>query len=181
MNTGPFDASDVNAPVGLANFGSISFDPNPLVTVRAEIDNQSGKVVALAFDYEDGTLQVQAFASPRNTQILSEVIKDISENLIAQGSKVTEQSGPFGTELLAQINTPEGDAAMRIFGFEGDRWLLKGSITGKGMDKLSVKTFLEDFFRGIVVDRSEVPLPPRELLPLTLPEGAIVPRSNFDR
>jgi len=33
-------------------------------------------------------------------------------------------------------------------------------------------------FRSIVIRRGQVPLPPRELLPLSLPEGAIVPKAN---
>jgi hypothetical protein len=65
-----------------------------------------------------------------------------------------------------------------MFGFSGDRWLLRGVISGSAISDLESKTELENVFRGIVVRRGEVPLPPRELLPLALPEGAIVPKAN---
>jgi hypothetical protein len=65
-----------------------------------------------------------------------------------------------------------------MFGFSGDRWLLRGVISGSAVSELESKNELEGVFRGIVIRRGQVPLPPRELLPLSLPEGAIVPKAN---
>jgi hypothetical protein len=65
-----------------------------------------------------------------------------------------------------------------MFGVDGDRWLLRGTISGSAIKDINAKAQLEDIFRGIVINRGEVPLPPRELLPLALPAGAIVPKAN---
>ncbi len=179
INTsGPFDSSDLNAPLEVANFGSISFSPNPLVTVRAEVEQSSGKMIAIAFDYKDSSLQVQAFSSPKGISIWEEVLEDITTSLTGQGIAVENQVGPFGMELLAEL--PEGSSRVRMFAFNGDRWLLRGTIAGAAITDLESRTFLEDLFRGIVVHRGETPLPPRELLPLELPAGAIVPKGSLD-
>jgi hypothetical protein len=65
-----------------------------------------------------------------------------------------------------------------MFGFSGDRWLLRGTISGAAISDLEQKSELEDVFRGIVVKRGETPLPPREVLPLELPLGSIVTRAK---
>ena len=179
LNTsGPYDSSDLNAPLEVANFGSISFTPNPLVTVRAEVEQGTGKMVAIAFDYKDSSLQVQAFSSPKGLSIWEEVLEDITSSLTSQGIAVERQVGPFGMEIIAEL--PEGATKVRMFGFNGDRWLLRGTIAGGAIADIEARTFLEDLFRGIVVNRGEVPLPPRELLPLELPAGAIVPKGSLD-
>jgi len=178
---GPFDSSDMHAPVEVANFGSISFIPNPLVIVRAEIEQGTGKMIAIAFDYKASSLQVQAFASPKGISIWDEVLEDITTSLVNQGIAVERQVGPFGMEILAELSdSADSSSRVRMFGFNGDRWLLRGSITGAAVADIESRTFLEDIFRGIVVNRGEVPLPPRELLELELPANAIVPKGSLD-
>jgi hypothetical protein len=178
-NQGPYSKSDLAAPQELVDFGCIAFVPNPLVGVRAEIEEGTQRIVAISFDFQDSTLQVQAFASPKGRGIWEEVLEDISTSLSSQGVAMERHAGPFGIELHADI--PIGDTqtkTVRMFGVDGDRWLLRGTISGSAVSELTSKAELEDIFRGIVVDRGEVPLPPRELLPLNLPAGAIVPKAN---
>lgn len=178
--SGPYDSADVNAPVELANFGSISFVPSPLVTVRAEIEENTGRIVALSFDYKSSSLQVQAFASPKGEPIWEAVLDDIATNLAGQGAEVEKQIGPFGIELFVEVELPGKDLQrVRMFGVNGERWLLKGTVSGKALEDLEERTFLEDFFKACVVTRGELPLPPRELLPLELPSGAIVPKGSL--
>jgi hypothetical protein len=108
-----------------------------------------------------------------------EVLDDISYSLENQGVHKERHSGPFGIELLAEIPLQEKvTKTVRMFGVDGDRWLLRGTISGSAIKDLISKDLLEDIFRGVVVNRGEVPLPPRELLPLALPAGAIVPKAN---
>lgn len=174
---GPYDITDPAAPRDVAIFGSICFVPSSLVTVRAEVEEGTGRIVALAFDYADSTLQVQAFASPKGEPIWDSVLEDIITKLGEQGIAVQRQIGPFGTEILAELNLGTSKSQqIRIFASSGERWLLKAQITGKALQDLEQKTFLEDFFKGFVVNRGELPLPPRELLPLELPSGAITPK-----
>jgi hypothetical protein len=178
-NQGPYDKSDLAAPQELVDFGSIAFVPNPLVSVRAEIEEGTQRIVAISFDYQDSTLQVQAFAIPKGKGLWEEVLDDISSSLENQGVHKERHSGPFGIELLAEIPLQEKvTKTVRMFGVDGDRWLLRGTISGSAIKDLISKDLLEDIFRGVVVNRGEVPLPPRELLPLALPAGAIVPKAN---
>ena len=174
---GPYDAADPLAPHSLASFGSISFVPSPLVAVRAEVEESSGRIVALTFDYRESTLQVQAFASPKGESIWESVLDDIATNLGEQGLATQRQIGPFGTELLAELKL-DGDRLqpVRMFAASGERWLLRATMSGLALTEIEPRAFLEDFFRGFVVNRGEVPLPPRELLPLELPSGAITPK-----
>jgi hypothetical protein len=65
-----------------------------------------------------------------------------------------------------------------MFGFNGDRWLLRGTISGAAISDLNQRLELEDVFRGLVVRRGETPFPPREILPLSLPTGSIVTRAS---
>lgn len=174
---GPFDESDPLSPKELAEFGSIAFVPNPKVNVRAEIEEGTGRMVALSFDYKESSLQVQAFASPKGESLWAEVLSDIIVSLQAQGIPVERHVGPFGEEVQAEMPVGTDEIkTVRMFGFSGERWLLRGVITGLAISDLAIKSELENVFRGIVVRRGEVPLPPRELLPLSLPEGAIVPK-----
>ncbi len=178
-NQGPYDKSDLSAPQELVDFGSIAFVPNPLVNVRAEIEEGTQRIVAISFDYQDSTLQVQAFAMPKGRAMWEEILEDISSSLENQGVQKERHSGPFGIELLAEIPLPDDvTKTVRMFGVDGDRWLLRGTISGSAIKDLLSKDLLEDIFRGMVVNRGEVPLPPRELLPLVLPAGAIVPKAN---
>ncbi len=176
---GPFDESDPNAPTALAEFGSIAFLPNPRVAVRAEIEEGTGRMVALSFDYQDSTLQVQAFASPKGESLWEDVLGDITANLESQGVSLERHLGPFGAEIYAHIPISQDELKpVRMFGLSGDRWLLRGVISGSAVTELESKNELESVFRSIVIRRGQVPLPPRELLPLSLPEGAIVPKAN---
>jgi hypothetical protein len=136
-------------------------------------------MVALSFDYMDSTLQVQAFASPKGDSLWDEVLGDITANLESQGISLERHLGPFGTEIYAHIPISQDELKpVRMFGLSGDRWLLRGVISGSAVSKLEPKNELESVFRSIVIRRGQVPLPPRELLPLSLPEGAIVPKAN---
>lgn len=176
---GPFDEAEYGATEDLAEFGSIAFVPNARVNVRAEIEEGSGRMVALSFDFKDSSLQVQAFASPKGESLWDEVLNDIEVSLESQGIALERHSGPFGQELLAQMPIGADQfKSVRMFGFSGDRWLLRGVISGPAVNEMESRTELENVFRGIVVRRGEVPLPPRELLPLSLPDGAIVPKAR---
>jgi len=178
-NLGPWDSTDLNAPNDLVDFGAISFVPNPNVVVRADIEEATQKVVAISFDYLESVLQVQAFAASKGESLWEQVLADIIENLSSQGILLTQLQGPFGTELLVDLPIASGKVQkVRMFGFDGGRWLLRGTVSGAAVTDLEQRAELEKIFRGLVVNRGETPLPPREILPLTLPLGSITTRAN---
>jgi len=179
INRGPWDSSNLNAPKDLVDFGSISFVPNPNVGVRAEVEEDTQRVVAISFDYKESVLQVQAFASSKSSSLWDEVVEDIFESLTSQSINCEKTSGPHGVEIQAELPLGDGrNQTVRMFGFSGDRWLLRGTISGSAITDLEQRSELEDIFRGLVIRRGETPLPPREILPLELPAGSIVTRAN---
>ncbi|MCX6496701.1 MAG: DUF3710 domain-containing protein [Rhodoluna sp.] len=178
-NRGPWDSNDLNAPSDLVDFGSVAFVPNPNVGVRADIEEGTQRIVAVSFDYMESVLQVQAFAAAKGENLWDEVVKDITESLTSQNISVEQSAGPHGSEI--QVELPLGDGrtqVVRMFGFSGDRWLLRGTISGAAITDLNQRLELEDVFRGLVVRRGETPYPPREILPLSLPTGSIVTKAN---
>ena len=179
-NTGPHDSSDFNAPEDLANFGAISFVPNSLVTVRAEVEIDSQNPVALSFDYKESMLQIQAFASSKGANLWDEIMESMELTLKAQGLDYEKVAGPFGLELVGDVMVSTGNVQkVRMFACSGERWLLRGDMSGLALTDVDQRAELEDIFRGIVINRGETPYPPRERLPLQLPPGAIVPKARL--
>lgn len=177
LNKGPWDSTDLNAPKDLVDFGSVLFVPNPSVGVRADIEESSQRVVAISFDYKESVLQVQAFASSKGSTLWDQVVEDIFTSLSSQNLSTAKIPGPYGIEIHAELPTANGNTQkVRMFGFSGDRWLLRGTISGAAITDPEQRAELEDVFRGLVVRRGETPLPPREILPLELPSGSIVTR-----
>lgn len=178
-NKGPWDIADVQAPKDLVDFGSILFVPNPNVGVRADVEEGTQRVVAISFDYKESVLQVQAFASAKGESIWDEVVNDIVNSLSSQNIANQVTAGPYGPEIVAELPLGDGRShQVRMFGFSGNRWLLRGTISGLAISDVEHRSELEDVFRGLVVNRGEVPLPPREILPLSLPTGSIVTRAS---
>jgi hypothetical protein len=178
-NRGPWDSADLNGPTDLVDFGSIAFVPNQNVGVRADVEEGTQRIVAISFDFMESVLQVQAFASAKGKKLWDEVLNDISESLESQNIDVVQSSGPHGLELEVRLPTSNGNSqVVRMFGFNGDRWLLRGTISGAAISDLNQRLELEDVFRGLVVRRGETPFPPREILPLSLPTGSIVTRAS---
>ena len=61
---------------------------------------------------------------------------------------------------------------IRFLGVDGPRWFLRGVITGPAAERPEVAAPFEEIFAGLVVVRGDHPVPPRELLEITLPEEA---------
>jgi hypothetical protein len=122
---------------------------------------------------------VQAFASSKGSSLWDEVVDDIFTSLTSQKVQAEKVTGPHGSEIHAEIPIGESKSQkVRMFGFSGNRWLLRGTISGAAITDLEQRSELEDVFRGLVVNRGEAPLPPREVLPLQLPTGSIVTRAK---
>lgn len=157
-----------------------------------------GRPVAVLVQYEESAMQLQVFAAPKRSGIWDDVrretAKDIEEE--AQG-QTQEGEGPFGPELLAMIPaalTEEVLAEMpqevreqipqefvdqgwapqiiRFLGVDGPRWFLRGVVQGAALQDPEQARAIEEIFAGVVVVRGDSPMPPRELLELSLPAGA---------
>lgn len=172
---GPLDESEANPARPYVDLGGVKILPREGLNLRLEVEEGTKRVVAVGLDFAGSTLQVQPFAAPRSSGLWNEIRGQIVAQITGQGGKVQEKEGPFGLELHAQIPAvAEGGAAAlrsaRFIGVDGPRWFLRGVIAGEGAVTASAATEVEDLFRSIVVVRGSAPMPPRDLIPLTMPK-----------
>ncbi|GAB3270100.1 DUF3710 domain-containing protein [Microbacterium sp. MEC084] len=170
---GPLDENEANPVRPYIDLGGIKVLPREGLNLRLEVEEQSKRIVAVGLDYADSTLQVQPFAAPRTSGLWDETRAQIRDQVRQQGGRVEEREGPLGAELLAEVPVVAGeDPQMRLarfVGVDGPRWFLRGVIGGAATSDPAAAEQVEDLFRSIVVVRGTAPMPPRDLIPLTMP------------
>ncbi len=144
--------------------------------VRAELDDQQ-QVVGVAVMLDETVLQLQAFAAPKSEGLWDEVRQEIAEGIRGGQGKAREVDGPFGRELHAEVPVPtesgaEGRQPVRFIGRDGERWFLRGVVTGAGVNDAARAEGVESVFGGVRVERGTHAAPPRDPLPLSLPDDA---------
>lgn len=172
---GPLDETEANAVRPYVDLGGVKILPRPDLRVRLEVEEASKKVVAIALDYQDSSLQVQPFAAPRNAGLWHEIRDQIAKQIAQQGGTTSPQNGVFGPELRAELPAGAGAPGPRVarfIGVDGPRWFLRGVISGRAAVEPEAGAQLEDLFRSIVVVRGSSPMPPRDLIPLHVPPAA---------
>lgn len=179
--TGPLDISEVTNGLEYAvDFGAIKVIPVTGVEIRLEIEESSQRVIAVTLDFEGSSLQLQAFAAPKNEGVWNEVRQQLAGSIQQQGGTAEERLGSFGMELFVKLpvienGAPVGIRQARFVGVDGPRWFLRGLITGAAMTDPAAASRIEGLYRSIAVDRGNDPIPPRELLDLKVPNGVIPP------
>ncbi|MGO2188546.1 MAG: DUF3710 domain-containing protein [Microbacterium gubbeenense] len=171
---GPFDASEANPVRPYIDIGGIKVLPREGLNLRLEVEENTQRIVAVGLDYAGSTLQVQPFAAPRSSGLWHETREQIRAQVSQQGGRVEEREGPLGAELLAEVpagtGAESGRRVVRFVGIDGPRWFLRGVIGGEGACSAEAAQKVEDLFRSIVVVRGAAPMPPRDLIPLTMPQ-----------
>jgi hypothetical protein len=174
-NAGPFDISEVSDVSPYVDFGAIRVPPRDSLTMKLEIEETSKRVLAVTLELAHSSLQLQAFAAPRNEGLWHEVREQISASISAQGGKLEARTGSLGPELLAQVpvnnqsGQPVSQKLMRFIGVDGPRWFLRGVVSGAALTDLAASAEVDDVFRSVVVVRGETPMPPKDLLELRIP------------
>ena len=59
---------------------------------------------------------------------------------------------------------------MRFAGVDGPRWFVRAVFSGKAVTDEDIRSELSALFRGVVVDRGQEAMAPRELIVLTAPQ-----------
>ncbi|MGA1837002.1 DUF3710 domain-containing protein [Herbiconiux sp. 11R-BC] len=172
---GPFDATEANPARPYVDLGGLKILPREGLHLRLEVEEGTNRVVAVGLDYAGSTLQVQAFAAPRSSGLWHEIREQIEDQILKQGGQSTIQNGVFGPELVAGVpaTAPDGTQGLRIarfVGVDGPRWLLRGVIAGEAIQNPAAQAAVEELFRSVVVVRGTAPMPPRDLIPLTIPK-----------
>ena len=85
-------------------------------------------------------------------------------------------TGEFGAEMLTRLpatteDGKRGERIARFVGVDGPRWFLRGVISGEAvLGNEEAAEAIEEVLRTAIVNRGDDPRPPRELLPMTMPE-----------
>lgn len=178
---GPFDSTEIESVRPYLDFGSLRIEPRPDVAISVEVEEGTSKVIAVTLDAHDSKLQLIAFAAPRSEGIWSDIRAAIAQNVEAQGGEIEEGYGAVGVELRARLplvddqGRPAGFRLARFIGFDGPRWCLRGTVSGAALLDPKASNEINELFRSVIVHRGEVPLPPNEPLPLSVPAGSVLP------
>ncbi len=173
---GPWDIADNFPAADRIDCGSLLIPVRENFDVQINVAEEQGAWVAVV--HEDSGMQLQAFAAPRSGGLWDEVRTEIAANIAESGGSCTEEYGPFGTELIAQvpIGAEDEPAAapqpVRFLGFDGPRWFLRGVISGAAATDTELIEAFNALFGDVVVVRGDYPAPPREQLEIRLPEEA---------
>ena len=180
QNDGPFDSSQVEINDSFIDFGSILVPKSiPDMAVRVEVEESSGRLVAVSLEVENSLLQISAFSAPKTMPIWDEVADQLFESLTGQGAQAERAESTFGTSILATMpasdEPPMPARQLKFFGSDGPRWFLRGILSGQALHDEATAVVLDNVFRQIVVNRGDEALPPRELLTLVMPAGNVAP------
>jgi len=88
----------------------------------------------------------------------------------SDGVSPREVRGPYGVELTARVNTPDGPADVRFVGVDGPRWMVRALYQGVAAADPAREGALGEVLSGLVVIRDAEARPVREALPLRLPK-----------
>jgi len=175
--SGPWDVAQVEDDSSpRIDFGSLLVPAVDGMQIRVELNEQE-EPVAISVMLEDTALQLQAFAAPRSEGIWDEVRQEIAEGIRGNQGKAREAEGPFGRELRAEVPV-EGAAgspathSVRFIGVDGPRWFLRGLLSGTGGSDPEKAAAVEQVFRDVAVRRGYQAAPPREPLPLDVPDNS---------
>jgi hypothetical protein len=166
---GPWDAKWAPADVQRLDLGSLLIPAIDGVEVRVQA-NPDGTVEQVVLVVGESALQLGVFAAPRSEGIWGEVRAEIAEAMTADRVAAKEIDGPYGVELVATVNTPQGPADVRFVGIDGPRWMVRALFQGPAAADRSQEGALGACLEGLVVVRDEEARPVREALPLRLPK-----------
>jgi hypothetical protein len=174
---GPLDVSQIESRDGYLDLGSVLVRPRAGLAVRLEVDDRTQRPRSVTLDLDGGSVQVQAFAAPRSEGLWDEVRRELVESLRTSNGEPTLEEGPFGLQVLTRFPATASDGTRgfrlaRFVGVDGPRWFVRAVFTGTAA-VAAESTALEEVVRELVVVRGDRPMPPRELLPLTVPENAV--------
>lgn len=175
---GPLDESEVAGTEGYVDLGALLITPREGLSLRLEVEESTNRVIAVTLDLNGSSLQLQAFAASRSEKLWRDIREQIGLSVGSQGGEIEILDGTFGKEVLAKVPAQGADGSKgfrvaRFLGVDGPRWFLRGVLGGNAAMDRAAAAELEDLFRGVVVVRGEVPMPPRDLLLLRLPKDAV--------
>lgn len=169
------DRSEVDDDSPYLKLGSIWLQGRSGMELRLEVDEQEQQITGVTALLGESAVQLQAFAAPKSKGVWIDIRNEIAESITTAGGTAEVVSGEFGEEL--QTRMPQSDQSgrtvlmpARFVGIDGPRWFLRAVINGRAAIEPASATEIHTLIRTLVIDRGEDAVPPRELLPLRMPE-----------
>lgn len=175
LTGGPFDSEeDHDEEPRRLDLGALRVPVIDGMQVRLDVEENSGRIMAVTLVHEKATLQLQVFAAPRSEGLWNAVRAQLKESVSAQGGQYDDLHTSLGPELVARIPAKtqdgrEGTRLARFAGVDGPRWFLRAVFGGKALTDDEMREKLVELLRGTVVVRGDEPMAPRDLLPLKAP------------
>jgi len=185
ISAGPFDSSEKDYSSNFLDLGSIHLPTREGMQVRLELEEPSQRILAVTIEFDESTLQLQAFAAPKSEGLWHGIRQQITDSVTHQGGSVENRVGSLGPELLVKIPLANesgvvvGTRFARFIGVDGPKWFLRGQVAGAAITDPKAAADIDDLFRSVVIHRDGTPLPPGDLLPLSVPGGTIAPPKGF--
>ncbi|SMX75457.1 MULTISPECIES: DUF3710 domain-containing protein [unclassified Brevibacterium] len=172
---GPFDAAEDFPELNRLDLGALKVPVVDGMQVRLDTDDDSQRVLAVTLIHEGGGIQLQAFATPRSEGLWNTVRKQLADGVTSQGGEASELHTSLGRELAVEVPAKTEDGrpgkrSMRFAGVDGPRWFVRAVFSGKAVTNEEIRSELSALFRGVIVDRGQEAMAPRELIVLTAPE-----------
>lgn len=179
---GPWDVTEFQVPSddgAYLDLGGLIVKGRPGCDVQIPADPKSGRPAAVVFVNKQAALELRAFAAQRSGGLWEDIRSDIAGEAARLKGECDVLDGMHGPELRLRVpaKSREGEEAIqhsRIVGVEGPRWFLRGTFYGQAAIEPDDDGLLEAAFRDVVVVRGEGPMAPRESIPLTVPENAVI-------
>ncbi|GAA4910792.1 DUF3710 domain-containing protein [Streptomonospora salina] len=175
---GPWDFTEQVPDAQRMDLGSVRIPVGSGIEVQVNVAQQQNRIIGVTLRTQGSALQVQPFAAPKSSGVWEEMCAELRSQVTSQGGKVEDFEGTFGPELRAVVpvtgkKDDEGrqmGERVRFIGVDGPRWVLHGVIRGEGASKAEAMAEVEELFQQIVVARGDTPMPPREMLPIVVPQ-----------
>jgi hypothetical protein len=174
--TGPLDSSQVDDDSNYLNLGAIWLRGQQDMELRLEINEQEQQITGVTAVIGESAVQLQAFAAPRTEGVWIDIRNEIASSIVDAGGTAEVLTGEFGEELLTRMPQagPDGRTVFmpaRFVGVDGPRWFLRAVVSGRAAIEPAAAEAVHEVIRTTVVDRGSDAMPPRELLPLRLPDA----------
>ena len=174
---GPYDVAAVPDELDRIDLGALLVAPVEGLELRLQVNEETEEVGAVMLAGEEGAVELQVFAAPRNGDLWSEVRPQIAQDVARRGGQWVEREGRFGTELVCQVpaqrpDDGEGVQPSRIVGVNGPRWLLRATFLGRPAVDPAAAAPWEDALSLVAVRRGDQALPVGRQLPFVLPDEA---------
>ncbi len=168
---GPYDIADLATTAEeLANshldLGSVLVPvvEGGQVSVEMSIDHEPEAVYLLT---PVGRVTVAAYAAPKSPGQWREVVRELAESIRGEGATIRTAEGHWGREIVAEV---PGDESHLFLGVDGPRWMVRCVASGPPESAGQLAQLARAVLAESVVRRGTDPYPPREPLPLILPD-----------